>query len=70
MSKEIPPLVYFAMQRMTEDDLNRNKIGMTESEIKRVDELAEITGHHKPDYESEVPFESNYNDGNEDWLEP
>ena len=70
MSKEIPPKAYFAMQRSTEDDLNRIKIGLDEEHIKALDEMAEITGHHKPDYEAEVPFESNYNEGNEDWLEP
>lgn len=70
MSKEIPPAVYFAMQRMTETDLARMKIGLSEAEIERVDELAEITGHHDSDYCSEQPFASNYNDGNEDWLEP
>ncbi len=70
MEYNIPPKAYLMLQRSTENDIHRIKIGLSEKEIQNLDELTEITGHHKSDYEAEVPFESNYNDGNEDWLEP
>jgi hypothetical protein len=57
------------MIRLTKDDRKRVQVGMPESDKQMMNEMCEHTGHHEPD-DAEMPFESNYNDGNEDWLEP
>jgi hypothetical protein len=68
---EIPSKIYLALLTMTEQDCNRLKYDMPESDKLLMEECQEITGKHKSDYDFydvEMPFASN--SGNEDWLEP
>lgn len=67
---KIPPHLYVACTQMTKADRERLQIGMSEQDVEMMNEIIEITGHHEPDYEAEMPFASNHNEGNEDWLEP
>ena len=55
------------MKTATKSDLEITKIGLNQKDLNDLQEITEITGKHEDDYESEVPFESNWN---EDWLEP
>lgn len=61
MSKEIE-MLYFMATRMTSERRKSVISGLNEKTKTKMWILLEETGYHKSDYDSEKPFNSNYND--------
>ncbi|NQY42387.1 MAG: hypothetical protein HRT87_03455 [Legionellales bacterium] len=63
---DIPPEMYIACTEYTEEDISRIRAGLTKKENETLDQVLEITGHHKSDYDTEMGFHSNYNNDDYD----
>jgi len=61
MSKEIE-MLYFMAKGMTTQRRDKVMSGLTERTKKKMWILLEETGYHRSDYDSEKPFNSNYNE--------
>ena len=61
MSKEIE-MLYLMSKRMTTQRRDKVMLGLPEPTKKKMWILLEETGYHRSDYDSEKPFNSNYNE--------
>ena len=67
MSKEIE-MLYFMAKGMTTERRKSVMSGLDDAMKDKMWMLLEETGYHKSDYDSEKPFNSNYNEGITDTI--